>query len=88
MKASKKSLITKIVMVFIFVLVVGLFSVPKIFHLGVAESIETNYGKPVPLRKGISVSSSAKGDVSDKDVDDLIDEYGTDSNIIILEVGK
>ncbi len=88
MKSAKKKLITKVTLAFLIVLIVGGFSIPKIFHLGISKSLETDYGEPVSVKNGISVLPSAKGDVSDKDVDELIDEYGTDSNIIIYDVGR
>lgn len=48
---------------------------------------EDIYGTPVEVMDGLSITPEAMEKVTDKEMQALIDEYGEDSNIIILDVG-
>lgn len=84
---KEKKLVRILVIITLMLILCGTI-VTKILHVGISESIVTDYGKTVPVKKGVSVTPSVIGNVSDEQIDELVDEYGTDSNIVIYDVGR
>jgi hypothetical protein len=52
------------------------------------DEIYNSNVEPIEITKGLSVMPGAKDKLSQREIDDFIDEYGTDSNIIVYEVSK
>jgi ABC-type dipeptide/oligopeptide/nickel transport system permease component len=52
-----------------------------------SSTVTKDYGEPVEVKKGISVPTELNDKVTDEELSDLTDEYGTEANIIINDVG-
>lgn len=58
----------------------------KLVPIGTAYAPTDDFGEPVSVMNGLSITPQADGKLSEEELSGFIDEYGTNSNIIIYEV--
>lgn len=83
MKKVKNNRIMLFILIFIFLLMCAMLILKPI---KVSQSNEVDYGMITEVTPGLSISLSANGKLSDEQLNEFVEEYGTDSNIIIYEV--